>query len=128
VAERCAEFWEQVLEAKKIIKQQIPTHEKLALIAEFEPTSEPTDGFEEYIKERYRTLDASKSKVSTEEIEEARLQYRLAHDEGNKQSLVKKEAGNIIRDYMVKEQLNEIILEDGKHIKWFNNRLTIPKI
>ena len=128
IGERTADFWQQVKEAKKIIKEQIPMNEKLALIAEFEPTSEPTDGFEEYIKERYKTLDASKSKVSNDEIEDARLNYRLAHEEIGSSEKVKKANGNMIRDYMVKEQLNEIIMEDGQHIKWFNNRLTIPKL
>lgn len=127
IIEATHDFWGNVLAAKSILEQNIPMNEKLAMIAEYEPEVETTEAYETYMKERYKTLDASKSLVANSAIEDCRMIYRNTHNQIQALEQQKLSASNEIRNYLIQNQANELVLEDKKKITWFNNRLVIPK-
>jgi hypothetical protein len=55
-----------------------------------------------------------------------RIAIRDAHNKMNDEKAEKLKYTNELRNYMIKNELNEITLEDGKRITWFNNRLLVP--
>ena len=99
---------------------------KRAFIAELEPETEDTESYETYMKERYKKLQPNQSEVASDELEEMRVSIRNAHQTMNGAKDIKLRYTNELRNYMIKNELNEITLDDGKRITWFNNRLLIP--
>jgi putative phage-type endonuclease len=125
---RTNDFWERVEVCKGIMSSKASLDEKQGMIAEYEPEVEETEAYETYMKERYKTLDPDKSIKASSKLEDLVIEYnkfhRLEKDSKDEKTLIT----NKLRRFMLLFGLNEIELEVGKKVSWFNNRLNVPKL
>jgi predicted phage-related endonuclease len=128
IIEETKKFWDAVGRGKEIMAMDIPLQEKIARVGEIDPEVDAEDSSEQYLKDFHKSIDATNSVASTDEIEDLRVSYIDLQAKLSEMDKEKKLISNQIRKEMIEGGLIEIVLEDGKSIKYNNNRLTIPKL
>jgi predicted phage-related endonuclease len=131
ILERTKDFWDRVLEARKIVSDKsIPSEEKQMLIAQLEPDPAEEEGkaYEDYMKERFRDGAYDGAISASEEIEQARELYWSYHQQSTDYGKKKQHYKNLIQQYMDQNEANAIQMKDEKLIRFDGKRLTIPKL
>lgn len=133
IIERTKNFWDKILEGRKIVKDKsLSDEEKQALLAPLEPDPESSDAYETYMKDRFRQDAFSNTIQSTPEIEDSRTDYWVEHERKNHADKAKQLQKNKIMGFMVENRVDSVTLSDKNLIKMVKTekgvRLTVPKI
>jgi predicted phage-related endonuclease len=127
IKEKTYQFWQNVLEGRKIVEDKSLTHEqKVSALAEFEPEPESSEAYEVYMKDRYKSDAKDAQCLSTKEVEQWREDYWRFHEAIKEAEKGKKLASNSIRNYARENSSNVILLEDKKEITLFKS-IKVPK-
>lgn len=128
---RTKEFWDRVVEARRILADKsIHDEDKRLLIGELEPDPSQEEGkaYEDYMKDRFKEGAYDGSVPSSQDIEDARENYWMYHNIAKDNEKLKQHEKNKIQDFMDKNECNAIDMKDESMIKSDGKRLTIPKI
>lgn len=117
ILKRTKEFYEKVVEGRRVMNSDMSGEQKLAAVTQLEPSPEGSAAYEDYMKERYRSDNQIQKIAGTPEMLAHAKNYLKYHNIMNSSKEIKTEAGNCLRNFMMQNSANEIDFGAGS-VTW----------
>lgn len=109
-------FWQTVVEGRKIwLRTDLPEHDRLAALVEFEPEITASSALEDYLKKRYVAVYKQGKMVGTKDILEVAIRYLRCNENLNQVEEDKTLEGNILRKLFMDHSIDEVIFQNAKN-------------
>lgn len=117
----CEKHYKRVQAAKKELENNFlaPEEEKLQIAAQYEPDPDNTDAYNDFITERHKNKPNPNSIIGNALHLDWAEQYKRYSKLEKKVGEHKQLYQNMIKNYMDTHSANELILGEGKKVKWF---------